>query len=108
MTLTIYTKMTGDFWQRGSIYPGHFSYHAKLYGERSCFGIDHGLISKLTVYDRKGREIIAYDRGWIMEPRFFQWRRRAVLSAIVETYGARYAHEIERQRHGAVAEGADD
>ena len=83
---TIYTKMTGDFWQGGSIYPGGYSYCARLYGEHSCFGIDHSQIAKLTVYDRKGREIIDYNRGWIMEPRFFQWRRRAVLRAIIETY----------------------
>jgi hypothetical protein len=101
MTLTIYTNMTSNSGQRGSIYPGGFSYQAKLYSESSCFGIDHGPISKLTVYDRKGREIIAYDRGWIMEPRFFQWKRRAVLSAIIETYGPRFTYEIERQKREA-------
>lgn len=101
--LTIYTKMTTDFWQKGTIYPGGYSYRAKLYGERSCFGMDHGPISELTVY-RKGREIIAYNRGWIMKPRFFQWRRRAVLRAIIETYGPRYTYEMERQRREAAEE----
>jgi len=71
-------KYTDELWQRGMIYPGGYSYHVKVCGQPSQFGIEGGRVSKLTVWCM-GRKIINYDRGWDVKPRFFHLKRRAVL-----------------------------
>jgi len=52
-----------------------YSFKAKVFGNNSRFGINHGRISKLTVWKNElgrkdsDREILAnYDRGWDIQP----------------------------------------
>jgi hypothetical protein len=107
MIFTIYTKLTDDLHQHGKIYPGGYSYSAKVYGTGSTYGIEGGRISKLGVRDRKGRIIISYDRGyWDEQPSFLNWQHRAILRAIVRKYdGPWFTCEVERQRrYGAAAD----
>ena len=42
-------------------------YWAKVYDEPSCYGIDEGRISKLTI-KINGKTVVNYDRGWDIEP----------------------------------------
>lgn len=54
-----------DLWIGGSCqrYPG-YSFAAKVFDYGSEFGIENGRISKLHVWNRHGKEIMHYDRGW--------------------------------------------
>ncbi|WP_201751247.1 MULTISPECIES: hypothetical protein [unclassified Neglectibacter] len=62
-------------WFKGTI--GKYSYSAKVYDTPSRFGINHGRVSKLAIYDedkrrREGWEaacIVNYDRGWDVRPK---------------------------------------
>ena len=42
-------------------------YWVKAYNEGSCYGIDGGKVSKLTI-TISGETIVEYDRGWVKEP----------------------------------------
>jgi hypothetical protein len=44
-----------------------YEYCAKVYDTGSEYGIDGGRVSKLQI-KRGGTEIVAYDRGWDVEP----------------------------------------
>lgn len=51
---------------------GKYRFEAKLYDEGSCFGINEGRVSKLHIWPKEGfvfdSEVVAYDRGWDIEP----------------------------------------
>ncbi len=66
----------GDGWRDGQI--GKYRFQAKVYDEPSTYGINDGRVSKLMVWDDVVRyekmdifaaSIIAYDRGWSIEPK---------------------------------------
>lgn len=42
-------------------------YWVKANNEGSCYGIDGGKVSKLTI-TISGEAIVEYDRGWVKEP----------------------------------------
>lgn len=66
-----------DNWVKGKC--GKYNFEAKLYDEVSCYGIDDGRVSKLSIWDEKVRKrkdcrgfidacVVNYDRGWDIEP----------------------------------------
>lgn len=56
-------------WEKGefAIDGEEYEYCAKVYDTGSEYGIDDGRVSKLQI-KRGGVEIVAYDRGWDVEP----------------------------------------
>ena len=83
-------KVTGTSanWTFGTIQrPGGkvLVFQAKHYDEPSQFGIDAGRVSKLCVRrDGESKDLIAYERGWLVEPRTAA--HRAVLTALKERF----------------------
>lgn len=76
-TKTITAKFTSfpfdSNWVNGIV--GDYLFEAKLFDDRSTYGINNGRVSKLCVYsmDRKGimdwdKTFINYDRGWDIRP----------------------------------------
>lgn len=51
-------------WIEGTINPGGYTFHAEVWAKPSRYGIDEGRISKLTVKDEKGEEVVNYNRGF--------------------------------------------
>ena len=59
-------------WDIGEIKIGRkvISYQVKHYEEGSRFGIEGGRISKLWLFDKADRTVLAsYERGWDKKPR---------------------------------------
>ena len=56
-------------WKEGAIRVGNsiFKFWVKHYDEGSCYGIDEGRISKVTL-KRNGQTVCNYDRGWDVLP----------------------------------------
>ena len=84
-------KVTGETgnWTFGTVKKSNggetFVFQAKHYEEPSQFGIDGGRISKLCVRrDGESKDVIAYERGWLVEPRTAA--HRAVLTALKERF----------------------
>ena len=84
-------KVTGttDNWTFGTVRRAdggeHYVFQAKHYDEPSQFGIEGGRISKLCVRrDGVAKDVIAYERGWLVEPRTAA--HRAVLTALKERF----------------------
>lgn len=76
---TISSKETGMGWIQGAI--NEMQFQAKVYDVGSRYGIDEGRVSKLSIRDARKREIIAYDRGWDIEPD--NEAQRALLTALL-------------------------
>ena len=53
-------------WVNGTA--GGYTFNAKVYDEGSVYGVNEGRVSKLSIRDEYGREIVCYDRGWDIEP----------------------------------------
>lgn len=52
---------------------GEFYFNAKVFNEKSEFGINEGKVSKLYIFHephkyRFEKEVVSYDRGWIIKP----------------------------------------
>ena len=62
------TKLTSEGTQQGRVRPGNFDYDAKVFFEPSGNGIDNSQVSKLSVRDARGKEVVHYDRGWDLKP----------------------------------------
>lgn len=45
-----------------------YKYSAKVYEDASKYGIDRGKVSKLSIRDVEGSEVVNYDRGWDVKP----------------------------------------
>lgn len=45
-----------------------YHYEAKVFLEPSEYGINEGRVSKLFIKDLHGREVVIYDRGWVIKP----------------------------------------
>jgi hypothetical protein len=62
--------LSGGQWYVGRI--GAYQFEAVVFTESSQYGIDAGQVSKLWLLDgprqRGGTEVVAYDRGWDVEP----------------------------------------
>jgi hypothetical protein len=56
----------GNNWLKGEL--DGYTVYAKVYSEPSQYGIDKGLISKLHIKDKDGKEVVSYDRGWETKP----------------------------------------
>ena len=59
-------------WKEGRIEVRGITFHywAKVFDERSIYGIKGGRISKLSIRNEKtGEEVVNYDRGWDIKPR---------------------------------------
>jgi len=52
-------------WENKKVFIGNKEYvfEAKVYDFPSMFGIENGRVSKLCVYDERGKIIYSYDRG---------------------------------------------
>ena len=88
-------------WEDGMIAlnGGKYGYSAKVYDLGSGYGIDGGRISKLYVFeDGTDREIVTYDREWILPKRRPKDGTEAgdVLAAILKMFPDRAK---ERQNH---------
>ena len=57
----------------------------KAYDEGSVFGIDEGCISKLTI-QIDGKTVVAYDRGWDIEPDESDLATMIAYSICLESY----------------------
>ena len=53
-------------WVQGEV--GMYSFDAKLFNERSMYGIEGGRVSKLAMHSMLGSLVVHYDRGWDVEP----------------------------------------
>ena len=56
-------------WKEGAIRVGNsiFKFWVKHYDEGSCYGVDEGCVSKVTL-KRNGQTVCTYDRGWDVLP----------------------------------------
>ena len=61
------TKLTSEWWQKGTIRPGDFEYAAKVMFEPGD-GIDGSEVRKLELRDRDGKPIAHFDGEWDMGP----------------------------------------
>jgi len=53
-------------WVQGKC--GKCTFEAKVFDERSKYGINEGRVSKLTIYDKNNSWLANYDRDWDIEP----------------------------------------
>ena len=60
-------------------------YYAKVYDEPSDYGINDGRISKLQI-KIDGVEVVAYDRGWEVEPADDDKAAQIALAIVLESY----------------------
>jgi hypothetical protein len=56
----------GNNWLEGKL--DGYTVYAKVFPEPSQYGIDSGMISKLHIKDKDGKEVVSYDRGWETKP----------------------------------------
>lgn len=61
--------VNGSHWVRGVVNEGEFTFSARLFDDTSILGIQGGRINKISISDRSGKEITAYDRGWNKKPK---------------------------------------
>lgn len=62
-----------------------YVFQAKHYDDPSRFGIDGGRVSKLCIRrDGVAKDVIAYERGWLVEPR--TEAHRGLLAALKERF----------------------
>lgn len=54
-------------WCQGTV--AKYTFSAKLFDEPSKLGIKNGRVSKLTITDIDFLTIVAYERGWDIEPK---------------------------------------
>lgn len=45
-----------------------YHYEAKVFLEPSKYGINEGRVSKLIIQDLRGKEVVIYDRCWVIKP----------------------------------------
>jgi hypothetical protein len=76
----ITVKPKASEWLEGRI--DGLKFYAKVYDFDSQFGINKGRVSKLTVVDSKGGEILNYDRGWDKKPATYE--HRILLKTLLE------------------------
>lgn len=87
-------------WVSGSV--GEYTFEAKLFDDPSSFGINHGRISKLSIYNDQSRQekkdflaacIVNYDRGWDIKPSKAHKAYYAAVMALLESTPRRFDFE---------------
>lgn len=74
---------TADLWLRGRVKSlDGYRFVAKVFDGGSQFGICGGRVSKLTIKHR-GDEVLNYERGWDLRPRWWEMRHWLALWAVL-------------------------